>query len=460
MQPGKRGLVIAGWMMASLLLLPMECLGVAEGGRKKAAVAAPAAHALRQEVAKATQLSMLYQLPALKRRERRCDPWNWVIWVGGGLLALLLLVKGWTGGVSPIIQRRQAIRDQVKNAQLYAAKAAVVEEEAEIERAKATQLESRRRIQEAEAKKAEEQRLIEQAKAKQLELPRLIAELEARQAEDERRARDAEARKAEDQRVAGAVEAIRAEEHRLRIQAEARKAEEQRQLKEAEAARVAKQAEIERAKAVQAQRDLETAKAKQAEENRKALQAQAEIEKAKAVLAQRDIEQAKAKQLEKQELAAQAESKTTEEQRLTAVNEAKKADRERRKEEARLSAAELERQNSLKQYPLAVYLDVFYQQAETLERWIENGEEENRVFDLHLKLKAMLQAASKIPLEKRERIPEQHRQLNQVETLIDLYSEKIRRVQNDEDLDDEEREEKIAYWRDLRNRQIGEIQGP
>ena len=42
---------------------------------------------------------------------------------------------------------------------------------------------------------------------------------------------------------------------------------------------------------------------------------------------------------------------------------------------------------------------------------------------------------------------------------MNLYSEKIKRVRDDEDLDDEEREEKIAYWRDLRNRQVAAIQG-
>jgi hypothetical protein len=42
---------------------------------------------------------------------------------------------------------------------------------------------------------------------------------------------------------------------------------------------------------------------------------------------------------------------------------------------------------------------------------------------------------------------------------MNLYSEKIQRVRDDETLDDEEREEKIAYWRDLRNRQIADIQG-
>jgi len=431
MQPGKKALLLAVGMIAIAFVLFQTACKNAEEERKKAEAAAQAEQARKDaaqaqaaatwnqkeiEKAKAVQAQREIEVAKAKQAEENrinSDEWRALIWkVGKWVLGILALGVAlffapiiWEASAAPVIAKRQELHDRRKHAQLYAAQEHALEEEAEIERMKAKQAKARA---EERARQAE----IEKAKAAQAEAPRQAAE-------ENRKKAEADAKKAEAERQ-------RAEEERKKAEAVARQKEQERLLKQAEAEKA-------KAAADKVKHDAATAAAKEKETGSLAKQAEAKK--------------------------AEEERKRAEAERLKAEEERKKNQAEAKKETARLAAAEIERQNKLKEYPLSAHIDAFIQQAETLERWIADGEEENRVFDLYLHLQAALQSASKIPLEKRERIPEHHKQLNQVETLMDLYSEKIQRVQEDEALDDEEREEKKAYWRDLRNRQIAEIQG-
>lgn len=48
--------------------------------------------------------------------------------------------------------------------------------------------------------------------------------------------------------------------------------------------------------------------------------------------------------------------------------------------------------------------------------------------------------------------------INQIETILDLYSEKIAKVRNDNALHEDEKEEKIELWRRLRDRDISRLE--
>lgn len=438
MRTGKKAmLLIVGMMALAMVLLQTGCKDEeaerqkaeaerqAEQARKDAAQAQAAATWNQMEIEKAKALQAqrdIEQAKAKQAEENRInsDEWRATIWKIGkwvlGILALGVVLFFapiiWEETLEPVIARRQELKDRARNAQLYAAEERTKTEAAKAEAARAERVREDRLAKEAEAVRVADLKRIEELKAQQLAEPRLLQEAKAKQVEEERKKKEAEA--------------------------------------------------------VIARRAIEEAKAKQAEEERKAIENQAKLRdtdaEGKAQLArialgeaQKMEEERKLKEIEA--VTREAEARKAEEVRRAEEAEAKIMEEERKAEEAKLAAVEIERQIKMKEYPLGAHIEIFCQQVETLNGWIANGEEENRVFDLYLKLQAALEAASKIPLKERERIAEQHKELNQVETLMNLYSEKIRRVRDDEDLDDEEREEKIAYWRDLRNRQVAAIQG-
>lgn len=431
MRTGKKALLlIVGMMALTMVLLQTGCKDEeaerqkaeaerqAEQARKDAAQAQAAATWNQMEIEKAKALQAqrdIEQAKAKQAEENRInsDEWRATIWKIGkwvlGILALGVVLFFapiiWEETMGPVIAKRQELSDRHKHAELYATQERALASEAWVSEAEAQKAEEQRKAHQAELWKAEELRKAETAK---------------------REAEAAKAKQLEEQRLIKQADAKKIEEERLRQEAEVRKLEEQRRLAILEAQRAERLAAEQQAQMVKSRHEAEVAVAREKETGA---------------------------------LARQAEAQKAEAERVKTEEERKKAQAEAKKESARLAAAEIERQNKLKEYPLGAHVDVFCQQVGTLNGWITNGEEENRVFDLYLKLQAALEAASKIPLKERERIAEQHKELNQVETLMNLYSEKIRRVRDDEDLDDEEREEKIAYWRDMRNRQIAAIQG-
>lgn len=166
-----------------------------------------------------------------------------------------------------------------------------------------------------------------------------------------------------------------------------------------------------------------------------------------------------------------AEQRALEEKRIEAIDKEKwLAAEQRALEEAKLEAVRLEnrnleledvkRQNHLLSYPLVMHIDTFLKNYDELSKMALNGEQENKVLALYLKLKDHLQKNSKIPLDQREQVARDIMLINQNRTIVDLYSEEIRRVKRDPDLDDDEdeREAKINHWKDLRQKHVEAIQ--
>jgi hypothetical protein len=118
----------------------------------------------------------------------------------------------------------------------------------------------------------------------------------------------------------------------------------------------------------------------------------------------------------------------------------------------------LKHELAAERYPLEILLDTFIKRLEQLEDTIK-GDKENKFLTLYLKLKEILQKTSKIPLEQRLMVADDILRINQVETLIDVYSEKIKKVKQDESLQEEEKEEKIETWKRLQEKHISEIEG-
>ena len=128
----------------------------------------------------------------------------------------------------------------------------------------------------------------------------------------------------------------------------------------------------------------------------------------------------------------------------------KKAEREK---------AEMEKVKELADLPLEKYLSVFLGKLETITSEEFQGKNHSDLLKVHTALKESFQRNNLIPLEKLEVVSQSTFGIDEAETIIDLYGEKINRVKLDESLDEEEREEKIEYWRRLRDRHISQIEG-
>lgn len=137
---------------------------------------------------------------------------------------------------------------------------------------------------------------------------------------------------------------------------------------------------------------------------------------------------------------------------------AKTLELETKKKQLEKEKAEIEKQNTLKAYPVSSHIEVFSDSIDELEQLVIKGDEENHVFKLYMKLKEVLEQNSKIPLEKKRMMSDDVIRLNQIETLMDLYGEKIARVEQDETINEDERQIKINYWVALRDKEIQDLQ--
>lgn len=191
---------------------------------------------------------------------------------------------------------------------------------------------------------------------------------------------------------------------------------------------------------IQQQTDMEMSKEKNLLLQTQKQQQQLEFEKVK--LAQAEAENQKQLELEKMQRQTQLEQ----EQEKTKALQLEK------------QKAEVERQNTLKSYPPLEHIEVFTNGFDELQQWIVKGDEENQVFKLYTKLKEVLEKNSKIPIEKKRMMSNDVIRLNQIETLMDLYGEKIARVQQDETINEDERQIKMNYWVSLRDKEIQDLQ--
>lgn len=70
----------------------------------------------------------------------------------------------------------------------------------------------------------------------------------------------------------------------------------------------------------------------------------------------------------------------------------------------------------------------------------------------------VFQAAGKKPPSELSTVLHDSIRINQIETILDLYSEKIAKVSKDKSLEEEEKEEKKEFWRRLRDRDITKLE--
>jgi hypothetical protein len=89
------------------------------------------------------------------------------------------------------------------------------------------------------------------------------------------------------------------------------------------------------------------------------------------------------------------------------------------------------------------------------------GERINELFLLYSTMKNLLEKAEKITQDKTACTQYGYQALvvDQIETIIDLYGEKIKKVKSDTSLDEGEREEKLSAWKMLRDKHISELEG-
>lgn len=450
------------------------------------------------EIAKARQAA----IDAQNSAEWRDLIWKisqWVLGILIGVGAVFFGLMFWKDSVTPVITKRQELQARLKDASVYAASERAKTEEAKAETARAKRAEDERKTKQAEAARAQDQKRIEELKAKQLAEPRKLEEAKAQQAEDARREKEAaaviaqrgieeaktqrvkaEAKKAEEERRTEEAKAKQAEEWRLGEEAKAKQGEEWRLAEEAKAKQVeewrlgeeanARQIEDERrereAEAVIAQGEIEVAKASQAQAEAKKIEDKRLTEEAKTEQARLKTEQQQqalalkeAEAVIAQRKAKEAEAQKAEEVRLAEEAKAKQAEEKRLAEQAKRVAQELAKQNKLESYPLLDHTETFLKRLDELPSTEIKGDKERTLFELYLKLKEVLEKTGKVKLARKAELAQDAIRLHQIESLLDLYDEKIQRVRVDDGLGEDDREEKVIYWKSLRDRQVAEIQG-
>lgn len=120
---------------------------------------------------------------------------------------------------------------------------------------------------------------------------------------------------------------------------------------------------------------------------------------------------------------------------------------------------EMEKMKELADLPFEKYLSLFADKLEMLTAKEFQGKNHSTLLKFYTALKESFVRNNLVPLERLEAVSESVYGIDEAETIIDLYGEKINRVKLDESLDEEEREEKIEYWRRLRDRHISQIEG-
>lgn len=296
--------------------------------------------------------------------------------------------------------------------------------------------------------RSNEHRLIEEAQAKQMEEQRLVWQAKAAKAESLRMAEEVQAKAQEEKRRTAEIEKEAAETERLLKEAEA---------KNAELELAIRQAEAEKARAAEERAGQERAKAEaEAQAARDALAKAEAVERAaEAELKKAEAERAAA---EARRAIAQAEARKKEEERKALEEKAKIAAARQAEQEARLNADEIERQNRLNDYPLPLLVDAFLTRADVLSgEWIDNGHRENKAFMLYEALKIALQKARRVPLERREDVTKAMMIANQVDTILDLYAEKIEQSRKNRKMSEEQREKKAQALEEARDRYIEKL---
>lgn len=207
---------------------------------------------------------------------------------------------------------------------------------------------------------------------------------------------------------------------------------------------------------------------KKAEDER--AKAEAEEGKAKNLLKAKEMEaknaeerrltkQAEGKLFQDKRLELEAEQKKTEDQRRIVEANAKQAEEVRKAQEAQLIAAEVERQNRLEEYSVIDHVNVLISRLDQMDGNDIRAERGNKYLDLYEKLKSLLDKTSGIPFARREQVIMSVKRLNQIETVNDLYAEKIQQIKRDESIDDELKGLKVEKIKRLWDTDISQLGG-
>ncbi|CAM2005285.1 hypothetical protein APED_01360 [Acanthopleuribacter pedis] len=128
-------------------------------------------------------------------------------------------------------------------------------------------------------------------------------------------------------------------------------------------------------------------------------------------------------------------------------------------QKAQAERALFERLQEFAQLPLEKFLAFFAQKLEQVTEAEFQGKNHTGLLELYLNLKKSFERNGLISLERLEEVTPDVQRINQIETIMDLYGEKIRKVKQDGLLDDEEQLMKVEYWIRLRDKDIQELEG-
>lgn len=182
-----------------------------------------------------------------------------------------------------------------------------------------------------------------------------------------------------------------------------------------------------------------------------------EVEEEKERVRQKQLE-VEAKRLENERLLAQDEE---ERERLKLSHDHALCMKEK---EIELQKAEAEkafflRLTKISKLPLQHFLRFMRHKLQVVESAEFQGENHSELVQLFISLKKSFLRNKLIEPDRLEQILPDVLRINQIETIIDLYGEKIHTVKQNAALDEEERQMKIDYWIRLRDRDIQELEG-
>lgn len=133
---------------------------------------------------------------------------------------------------------------------------------------------------------------------------------------------------------------------------------------------------------------------------------------------------------------------------------------EQQKQYAKEEAIRLEeaKKIALKEFPFTDHLEGCIQRIGEVTEEQLKGTLHTRMVKAYKAIEDTLKRFKLVPVEKLALIPQDVERLNQIEAILDMYDEKIRKVRKDDSLAEEEREDKIEYWKRLRDRDIAMIE--
>ena len=208
---------------------------------------------------------------------------------------------------------------------------------------------------------------------------------------------------------------------------------------------------------------LEKIKKKKEEEEKKAAilrKQEQEVERQKALGLEREkrthLEKIKALEIQK---ARVEKRKAIELQKANQSHEMEKKRLEVENEKAKTTQKLLDSLDDIGKLPLSMFLTAFLEKLKKVEGQEFQGENHSDLLRVFAALKKSFERNNLISPERLKTITPDVFRINQIETIMDLYGEKIRKVQEDESLDLDEKQLKVDYWVQLRERDIQELQG-